>query len=352
MILFGALNFLIGCLLVPVLTTLFPGFIFAKALAANSAAAFATIPLLADYVADESKGKAAAFLAISIGLAALISNLFVKALLYLEISLGMCYVITGIVVFVALCLNNLGLKGGHYINTHRDSTLLEGSNNQEQQISIIQNMKEAIKIFKSNGWLKISLVLEMLGSSDFMVFFTFITIYVKALFPEGTPENEQNIVVNNLQTLVIFPMFFCNLIYGYLLDKKNMALQISLFGMIGGAASFILIACSHNPKIWTLSLGCLVFGGTLPGLFVVTNYLGIKNYPAEKRGIMIGLAGLVGFTGYFIIATGGGLLFDYWQKNGPFVVCTALLGLAAILIVIIYVRMNRKSERQENFRDV
>ena len=328
MIFYGATNFFISCLLVPLQTTVFPGFVLTKLLLSNGATAISTIPLLADYVADETKGKAAGLLAMCISLSAILANVFLKILFYKEVSIGGCYVWVGAVGFCGLLLNTLGLKGGRYY-TQKTATI------DIDRSSLKQTLIDVLQIFYLNGWLMITMVIHLLGSSDFMVFFTFMTLYIKSLFPADTPTASTNIVVNNIQTLVLLPSFFGNLFYGYFLDKGNKAIQVILFALGGGACSFILISATETPYDWSIKLGSLIMGATLPGLFVISSYLGIKNYPAEKRGIMIGFAQMVGYIGYFIIATGGGYLYDNWRKDGPFIVCCGLLGVAVILVLKI-----------------
>ena len=337
---YGATSFLIGCLLVPQLTTIFPGLIIAKVFTSNANVAMGTIPLIADYVADESKGRAVALSAMFIGLSALAGNLFIKALFYAELSLGTCYVITGFIVFVAMLLISFGLKGNDYY-TERFTRNIEESRDEEP---LWEKFKEVLEIFKANGWLQITLVLNMLGSSDFIVFLSFMALYVKSIIPSTVDDASANIIVNNLQTLVFIPLFFSNIAYGYFLDKKDRILGTALLALFGGAVSFILIAVSQDPHGWTIIVGALLLGTTIPGLFVISTSIAIKHYPADKRGIMIAFTGMIGYIGYFIIATGGGFLYDHWMKNGPFIVCTGLLGVAAVLVLVIYARLPSKDK--------
>lgn len=339
MIFYGAFSFLASCLLVPFVTSIFPGFMVAKALFANAAAGLSTVPLLADYIADESKGRAAGVSAMMLGVAAILANIFLKVLFYADVSLGSCYAITGIVVFTSLLLISFGLKGGKYYikeEAYNDNLPISST---ENEVPILENVKEAFKILIGNGWLVMGAVLQMLGSSDFIVFFTFMSLYIKSLFPTGTDDNTENIYVNNLQTLIFSICFFATMTVGYLIDKKGKIMCTSLFALLGGACSFILISISHAPYVLTLDIGAAIFGGTIPGLFVISSYLGIKNYPAEKRGIMVGLMSMLGYMGYFIIAFGGGIIYDRWRRDGPFLICTGLLIMASILITIIYEKM-------------
>lgn len=329
-ILYGAVNYLASCLLVPAQVSIFPGLVLTKILFANSTAALHAVPLIADYIADESKGKASGFLALGIGIAAMISNIFLKILFYSNASLGSCYVIMGIIGSTFMCINTFGIKD--VINNNKKPT--EQHNNFDFN-ELKKNILEAYTIFKANGWLLISLVLQILGSADFMVFFTFLTLYVKSMYSEA--DNAiANIAVSNLQSLVMIPMFFSTLLYGYLMDRKGQALLLSYIALGGGTLSFILITISVNPYDKLIKIGSVLLGSTLPGLFVITNFLNIRNFPEDKRGIMIGFTGMIGNIGHFIIASGGGLLYDYWRKDGPFIVCAGLLIVAMILVTKIY----------------
>jgi len=330
-IFYGAANYLASCLLVPIQTSIFPGLVLSKLLFANSAAALHAVPLIADYIADESKGKATGFLALGVGIAAMLSNVFLKILFYSNFSLGSCYVIMGIIGTSLMCINTLGLKDGVYI---KDSQPRAQHNNFDLA-ELKKNIYEAYDIFKGNGWLLISLVLQILGSADFMVFFTFLTLYVRSMFTEAD-SSLANIVISNLQSLVMIPMFFCTLLYGYVMDRKRQALLLSYIALGGGTLSFILITISTHPTDKLIKIGSVMLGSTLPGLFVISNYLNIKNFPEDKRGIMIGFTGMIGNVGHFIIASGGGLLYDYWRKDGPFLVCAGLLIVAMILVTKIY----------------
>jgi len=328
-ILYGAVNYLASCLLVPAQVSIFPGLVLTKILFANSTAALHAVPLIADYIADESKGKASGFLALGIGIAAMISNIFLKILFYSNTSLGSCYVIMGIIGSVCMCVNTLGIKD--VMNAKPKEQ--EHSNFDLDELK--KNILEAYTIFKANGWLLISLVLQILGSADFMIFFTFLTLYVKSMYSEAESALA-NIAVSNLQSLVMIPMFFSTLLYGYFMDKKGQALLLSYIALGGGTISFLLITISAHPYDKLIKLGSVLLGSTLPGLFVITNFLNIRNFPEDKRGIMIGFTGMIGNIGHFIIASGGGLLYDYWRKDGPFLVCAGLLVVAMILVTKIY----------------
>ena len=168
---------------------------------------------------------------------------------------------------------------------------------------------------------------------------SFISLYIKSLFSVDTPVVDQNTAVNNFQTMILVMMMISNATCGYLIDKKNMIIQSCMYALIGGAGSLMLLAFSFKPTAITLYVGALLFGLTLPGLGTITNLLNLKNFPADKRGVMTGFCQMVSNISYSIIAGGGGLLYDNWKRNGPFVICAGLLVFAAFLVLIIYARI-------------
>ena len=332
MVRYGAISFFLSCIIVSTQRTIFPGFIIGKLLLANAGSAFASVPLTADYIHDDSKGKGIGISAFVFSISGLFANLYLKVLLYKDLSLGLCYFVTGTVVTLIIIVNSFGLKGGRYY-------LLGRAQNNEEGLRFKENFKEAMHVFKNNGWLIIALVLQVLGSSDFYIFFTFLLLYIKSLFPADVSDSEFNILTNNLQTLVIVPGIACNFLYGYFLDKKNKPLETAIVALAGGAFASLLTCFITQPYDWKIFVSAVLLGITIPGLFVISMYLSIKHFPADKRGIMIGFKGFMGHIGYFFIAIGGGFLYDYWRKDGPFIMCTTLLTFALIIILIINKKM-------------
>jgi len=346
-IVIGAISYIIGVIIVPIQTTIFPGFIVANILIANSAAALASVPLLADYIADESRGKASAISGVIIFMTSMIYFAFWQLFTYLGFSLGACYLIFGIGGFSGLLINNFGLQGGTFhLRVQKSEAQPQGTT----EPPFFDRMKEAFYIFKENGWLKISLVLQILGSSDFGVLMSFIALFIKSLFPIGTPTADQTLAVGKLQMLTVVMMMVSNVACGYLLDKKNLIIPPCLVALGGGAFALVLISIATTPTALTLYLGCILFGLTVPGLFPITSLLNIRNYPADKRGVMNGFSQLVCNVSHLAIAGGGGLLYDNWQRNAPFLICAALLVLAVVLVLIIYSGMKNEEMmiRKEN----
>jgi len=336
MLVYGATSMLAGYMLAPTFQNVFPGFIIAKMLSSNGSTALSTLPFIADYIHNDSKGKATALGVALSTVGAFLANIFIKILLYCKVPLGYCYWIIGFVAFAAMVLNSFGLKSGHYF--------LEGKTSEkvEHKQSFKQNLYEAVQEYKSNGWLSICLILQILGNADFYIVSTILALYIKSLFPPGTDDRISNIALNNMQSFVFAPAFVSNFIYGYSLDKYNKVIQSITVALAGGIFSFLLIFFVHSPYNWKLYVACSVLGTTITGIYVIANYLGSKYFSSNKRGIMNGIQALIGYVGYVIIASLGGFLFDHWTHNAPFILYTILMSLALVFITCIYFKKIKK----------
>lgn len=334
MIYYGALNLVAGFLLAPVFTSVFPGLVLAKVLISNGGSALSIIPLTADYTHSESRGKAAGINIALTAVGAFLSNIFLKVLFYQKYSLGQCYFISGILVFVLFALNTLALKGGKYYLTQGQAA--KGVH--KSASNFFTEFEEAIAAFFKDAWLMIALVLRIVGNADFFIAFTILSLFVKSLFPPGVPENEENITLNNLQSFVFLPALVCDFIYGHYIDKTNKVIGMSLLSLGMGAVAFSLTSLATSPYDFELYLSTILIGMSVPGVYVVSTYLSIKHFPEEKRGVMMGVLNLMGYLGYVIIASGGGYLFDHWTKNAPFILYAALLTIAFVFVLWIYVK--------------
>lgn len=333
MVYYGALNIVAGFLIVPMCKSIYPGFIIAKILISNGSSALITIPLTADYIHDESKGRASGINITLTALGAAFSNVMLKIFFKLNLSLGTCYYMAGALTFILFMANSIGLKGGTYYLTSRANKTQRKSNE-----SFSYRMQDATKTFFGNPYLKIALVLRIVGNADFYIAFTILSLYIKSLFPAGTDENAANLVLNHVQSFVFGPAFICNIIYGHYMDKSEKVVGTSAFALILGAIAFSMTSLVTRPDDILLNIAAILMGISVPGVYVVSTYLTIKHFPEDKRGMMMGVLNIVGYIGYVIIASGGGFLYDNWRKDGPFLLYSLLLLIALAFIVRIYVK--------------
>lgn len=331
MIYYGSASYIISCFIVPTQTTIFPGFILGKLLLANGASAISSVSLTADYIHDVSKGEGVGLSSACSFLGALLANLYLKLLLNNGVSLGTCYILTGTIVFSLVLINSFGLKGGRYFLENIENTEEDHTN-----LPFFRRFGEAMKVYISNGWLIIALIVQILGSSDFYVFSTFLMLYVKSLMAPNVSDDNFNIWTNSIQTYFLAPGLISSIIYGYFIDKKEKPLTAAMFALIGAAIGSLITCFVSGPYDWKILVAALLLGSTIPGLFVVSTYLSIRYFPQDKRGIMIGFKGLVGHIGYMILTVGGGFVFDAWRKDGPFIICSIMLTVAMFAIYAVY----------------
>jgi len=330
MIVLGSVCYLASFILVPLQTTIL-GLIVAKILLANGTSCLHAVPLMIDYISNESRGRASALLNMATSLSAIAASLSVRKLFQENFSIGSCYMIFGIGVSLVMILDVLGLKGGHYFSEN-----LHSSTARENITSLKQNIRESVSLFKENGWLAIGLVLKIFGGSDIMVFFMFMSVFVKSMFPEDFDPKQANIIVTNFNIMVKLTSFFSNIFYGWFLDKKNKPITAGYIALIGGCFAFFLFSTSSRYDDWTLYLGAPLIGATLPGLFVIINFINMKHFPPEKRGVMMSVTGFAGHISHFLIASAGGLLYDHVSKSGPFRMCCVFLIISVLLVKYIH----------------
>lgn len=336
----GAASYLLACVILSSQTTIFPGFLFAKILLANGTAATSSAPLMADYTADESRGRAAGLMVLLVGLTTMFGNLFMKVLLYNEVALDKCYMITAISVVSILILNSFGLKRGLY-HAPSNTPKQEISSN---QVSIMQNLKDSIQIFKENGWIQIGLIFAFMANSSASIFFSYTSLYVKSLFSSDTNPNVANLTVNNIQTYIFIPGLICAMAYGYFISKNNKPIRMSFLVVGGIVTAFLLIIFSNDPNDFTLVLASLCMGASLPGILVLSSFVNTKYCPSDKRAIMGGFLGIVSNVCFFLTSSSAGLLYDKCSRKGPFILVIGLLTTGLASVFTLYKRKGLGSQ--------
>lgn len=334
-VLCGAASYLLGCIVIALQKNVFPGFILGQILLANGTAILSIIPF-PDHQ-SRTEGKASALSETFVGSSGLLACLIVKFLFLVNLPLGYSYIAIGAIVSFAFIINSFGLGE----QTPIDDSSFRMSHSNLDAGGINEEIKGAINTLKTNGWVLIAFVIQILGSANFFVFFTYMALYIISLFPAVAGNTSASAKVSNLQIIALSVSLLSNIGYGVLLEKKNkgITMAVTLFALGGGAFSFVLMVISKNYADWSLTISAVLMGVSLPGLFVIASYLGIKNFPPIQRKVMIAFTGLFGHVTYFVVAVGGGLLYDYWRKDGLFVVCTAILGFGFVSVITIYKSM-------------
>jgi MFS family permease len=331
MLTIGSLLIFIGCMLVPSQKTVFPGFVFAKMFFALGNTIVLLLPFNADYVHDDSKGKASGISITLSAIGAIVGNIALKIFLIEGVALGNIYYIWGVYVIVVFNINSLGLKGGNLYYRIRKSLSSVNTSRPVREI-----FSDAYQTFLQIPWLMIALFLQILGNADFYILTVIFAIFIKSLFPEDTPDSVSNMFVNNIQTLTLVPALVSNLIYGWYLDRTKKVMNSIYASLFGGIIGFSIAISVEQPTDVALKVAGVVLGSTLTGIYTNAQYLGNTYFPQEKRGILLGVMGAFGYIGYMILAVGGGYLFDVWKRTAPFIINVVFLVICVIGVFVIY----------------
>lgn len=321
----------IGAFLIPSMKSVFPGFVFAKIFFALGNTILLILPFNADYVHDDSKGKASGLSITISAMGAIIGNISLKLFLLNNVSLGNIYYIWGVIVLVIFNLNNLGLKAGRYYYKVKNNFPTS-----DHHLSFSEILGDAYDVFKKTPWLLIALFLQILGNADFYILTVIFAIFIKSLYPEGTPDSVSNMAVNNIQTITLVPALLSNIFYGWYIDRTRKIMNAVYTALIGGIIGFSFAITVHQPTDIALRIGGVILGCTLTGIYTSAQFLGNTYFPQEKRGVLLGVMGAFGYIGYMILAVGGGYLFDVWIRTAPFILNVVFLVICLIGVFYIY----------------
>ncbi len=129
-------------------------------------------------------------------------------------------------------------------------------------------------------------------------------------------------------------------LFGILADKidrvKALAIALTISGLGYGSTYFI-----DNPFGGQMMISAMLIGMGEVGCIITSGVLISQLSPEHNRGAIIGTFNLSGAVGILIASVAGGWLFDHWREPGPFV----FFGLLALVMMVAAVRLSRKEAR-------
>lgn len=343
MIFLGAGLSLMGYLMVPWFPTVFPGHALCKLLVANGGNILASIPLNADYVHDSTKGRATGITQACVSLGSLIGSLYLTIMIACNVSLMTIHSITGIIVFGLTMVYVVGIKGGKYFLS-RDGQETIAIQNKPPESFLLQ-MRKGMNALSKNGWLLITLVISTLARADYYLITAVFSLYVKSF--ANTPEEKRNSsrTISMYQDIFFALGFFGNLAYGYILDKVN-PMKIIFPALLVGTLGYILVLFTKSANSAFIPILIVSAGVAMPGMFNAANYLGIKNFPRDLRGVLTSILNVFGVVGYLFLSVVGGYLFDHWGRNAPFFLFDIMMIVSTLLVFSIHKWMKMVAERR------
>jgi MFS family permease len=331
---YSILSVSIGYLLIPFQSQIFPGYLLVKLFVSQGVIALQMLPLTADYVHDSTKGLAAS-LNYTLGFVGALVSAFVFFLLsLLQASITTTYWTYGLFILGFGAFLGIGVKGGtEYYKKQQLSQKFEGA-------SVGGSWSDVFKSFRTIPWLKIILLISILGNADLYVMSTGIPVLVKSY---TLTSEEANIQIGIYLVLFFTLSFICTLIYGRLMDRlPHLKLLFPL--MVVATAGFYIIPFVSSPDSPFLYFFMIFEGATLPGVFAFGTFLGTLYSPAIQRGRIGGIATSMGVIGAIFMFVAGGYLHDIWRTDAPFLIYALIITISTIIVGMIFFKLKSQEK--------
>ena len=353
MVILGGFMALMGYLLVPFQKSVFPGYAISKILVANGGNMMTLAPFVADYVHDSSKGKAMGITTALGSAGQLLGAVFVSFLISAHVSLTKIHVIIGFTIITVVLSYSLGIKGGKYYLLRKSSA----SESDGEAANMVVNYREekfftklrqGFKVLGQNGWLLISLSITILARADYYLVTIMFALFIKSFDKkdDAAAHLESNKMVSKYQSLFFSLSLIGNLAYGHVLDKVN-TLYIIFPTCMAAMTGYTLGSFSGSKDSVLLLLLILFAGIAMPGLLNSGNYLAMKYFPRELRGLLNSMMSVIGVAGYLFLSTAGGYLFDNYGKSSPFLLFVGMLAATMTAIFLIYKTQGLGREKEK-----
>lgn len=299
-------------------------------LLAGVGAAFLTAMLqivLADYVRNEDRGRAAGTQGVMVGLA--IFLVFPLKLLpqglasrgYDIATAGtICYVIVALMAAFAAVIAFLFLA--------RTS----GSREEKPPFGVL--LQQGLTAAKDPG-IALSYVAAFVSRGDLAVVGTFLSLWISKAAAAAGQDAARGaaaaggvLLVGGIAQLLSAPFM------GRITDRLDRFQALALAAAIA-AAGYGGALLIENPLGTGFKALMFVIGVAQIAGVITSQVLVAERAPAERRGSVIGFFGLCGAAAIMTISYVGGRLFDSWREAGPFVLVAVLnLGLAVAALVV------------------
>ena len=290
------------------------------------------VSLVADYVQDQSRGKANGLLGVFNGLGALISVLFLVNLPKIFVEQGMSEIDAGVMTYnialvITLAAAAIMWFGLSKINQYHSA---------DETVDLKTQLREGFVAAKDPG-VSLAYAAAFIARGNVALVGAFMILWftnygtTELGMDTATAIAKGGIIVAIAQGLALVWAPFL----GILTDKINRvtALQITLvISVIGYAGTyFVGQPFYEDGSINGLMIFCAVMiGGAEVGCIIASGTLIAQQTPGQIRGSVMGFFTLCGAVGILLSSVIGGYLYDLWLPQGPFV----LFGIIAFFVLI------------------
>lgn len=304
-----------------------------------AAVSCALVTLVADYVSNESRGKAAGYQGMMNGVGALITVFLLLRLPAMFESQGMTpneaghltYFIVLVVIIAAAIMMALGLKKSEH---HERST-----------VAWYRLLQEGVKAGK-NPTIALAYGAAFVSRGNIAIVGTFFSLWIANHGTLNLGMSRADALAKAGLTIGIAQSFalFAAPFFGYLADRINRydALSIALaFAAVGYSATYFIT----DPFSLSMLFVAAIIGISETAGIITSGVLIAQHSEEKYRGAIIGVFNLCGAFGILVASKYGGWLFDNWKAAGPFV----LFGVCAFIVLIWsrFVRAKRQNFKPE-----
>ena len=283
------------------------------------------VTLIADYVGDDSRGRASGLMGFFSGVGALITVMLVLRLpkmfqdagqTPIEAGFATYWIIGGLTLVTGIVMW-FGLRG-------------QVVHQEERQRPLLEQVREGLLAARDPG-IGLAYGASFVARGNLAIVGTFFTLW---LANYGTLEMGISradamaragmvIAIAQSSALISAPLF------GMLTDRINRvsALNVTLLlAFLGYGGTWFV----DNPFGAGMILCAVLIGMSEVGCIVTSSVLIAQQSPQRIRGAVIGLFNLSGAVGIMVASKVGGILFDSWREAAPFI----LFGMFALLVLI------------------
>ncbi len=322
----GYLIMSVGIFLYPRATT-YEGLMLARVAFAMGVAAYSVIivTLIADYVSDDSRGKASGMLGFFNGVGALITVMVLLRLPAMFQGAGATpleagfytYWIIAVLTFVTAVLMWFGLSKQEVSHSNEHGSMLG-------------QMREGIVAAKDPG-IALAYAASFVARGNLAIVGTFFTLWLAnhGTIEMGMTRADSMAKAGAIIAITQSVALFSAPIFGILTDKINRvsALNITLLlAFLGYGGTWFV----SDPFGMGIILCGILIGMSEVGCIITSSVLIAQQSPVKIRGAVIGMFNLTGAIGIMVASKVGGILFDSWREAAPFI----MFGGFALIVLI------------------
>ncbi len=295
--------------------------------------------LLGDYVDNKDRGKAYGLVATAGGIGAMLTVFLFLRLPSVFQDVGLSAVAAGRYTYWIVA--GLGLLAMVIVGT---GLMARTTKPGEERRAVLQIARDALQAAAKDPGISLAYGINFVASGAISVVGTFFTLWIVTY---GTTQADLTsaealaragmiIGISQISGLIAAPVF------GILSDRmgrvRAVSLAAGLTALVFAATLLISNPLSGLMILLGLFMGFVQISGIITGGALVA-----QQSPEAVRGSVMGFYGFCGALGIMLAFLLGGVLFDQWIYQGPFVLSAVLCGLVAVWGLLV-----NKLVRKEN----